>query len=178
MGANRIPAPSVKEEIMMDKPDYSLAASVAEYLDGRAQVTISELARGVLSIEQPGTADQRRLAIVIERTGWIRGQRTKTARYWTRPADGDAPRTGEGDAFQGPSSAGDAPDQAPQIKVTHLVADKPLSLEDRIAAAVAASKIEPAAPGGCMLNIRDGKGVYRACNRPVGSGGMFCRDHA
>jgi predicted P-loop ATPase len=62
---------------------------VSVWLVGKARTTVSEVARDALSIEAPriGTADQRRIAAVLERMGWHRLPKdTKGNRPWA-PAD-------------------------------------------------------------------------------------------
>jgi len=58
--------------------------AVAGYIKGRAEITVLEVARHGLFVETPklGTADQRRIAAILERLGWIRGTRTTTGRPW------------------------------------------------------------------------------------------------
>lgn len=58
--------------------------AVATYLTGKAQVTVLEVARGGLHVETPklGTADQRRIVAVLERLGWVRGERSMHGRPW------------------------------------------------------------------------------------------------
>jgi predicted P-loop ATPase len=57
--------------------------------DGRIRtcVTIYQLAREALFIDtgKIGTADQRRIAAVLERSGWVRGKRQMTGMQWQRP---------------------------------------------------------------------------------------------
>lgn len=64
--------------------------AVAEWLPGKAKVTLLEVARSALHIETAklGTADQRRVAAVLERLGWERGKRDGTAgeRSWLKGA--------------------------------------------------------------------------------------------
>jgi predicted P-loop ATPase len=61
--------------------------SIAEYLDGKAKVTLMEVAEQVLSIEvgRFGTRDQNRLKAVLESLGWYRGERTGSGRPWLSP---------------------------------------------------------------------------------------------
>jgi len=49
--------------------------TIAGWVDGRSQVTISEVAREALKIETQriGTIEQRRIAATLERLGWRRG---------------------------------------------------------------------------------------------------------
>jgi predicted P-loop ATPase len=58
--------------------------NIREYLDTNARVTIGEVAREALHIETPriGTAEQRRIAAVLENLGWKRGKREYTGRRW------------------------------------------------------------------------------------------------
>jgi predicted P-loop ATPase len=75
-------------------------AMVSEWLDEREQndaakgetthVTIGEVATGALNFERSrlGTADQRRIAAVLERLGWQRGRRgSDGSRRWERAND-------------------------------------------------------------------------------------------
>jgi predicted P-loop ATPase len=64
--------------------------AVATYLAGKAQVTVLEVARGGLHVETPklGTADQRRIVAVLQRLGWVRGERTNSGRPWVPGAGG------------------------------------------------------------------------------------------
>ena len=52
--------------------------TVTRYLEGRERVSVGEIATDALSFEtrRIGTADQRRIAAILERAGW------KSARDW------------------------------------------------------------------------------------------------
>jgi predicted P-loop ATPase len=58
--------------------------NIREYLDTHARVTIGEVAREALHIETPriGTAEQRRIAAVLDNLGWKRGKREYTGKRW------------------------------------------------------------------------------------------------
>ncbi len=66
--------------------DDAWAEAVVEWLRSRERTTILEVARGALGMETSriGTADQRRVAAVLERLGWTRGARTAHGRPWVR----------------------------------------------------------------------------------------------
>lgn len=53
----------------------------------RNGVTILDIAQHGLHMETPrlGTADQRRIAAILEHLGWTRGERTMAGRPWNRP---------------------------------------------------------------------------------------------
>lgn len=57
---------------------------VAEFLHNRRETTVHQVAKEALFIETPklGTGEQRRITAILERMGWDRGARTKTARPW------------------------------------------------------------------------------------------------
>jgi predicted P-loop ATPase len=60
---------------------------IENYLTGRSQLTVIEIARGALGFDiaaRIGTADQRRIVASLERLGWVRGSRTGKARLWVR----------------------------------------------------------------------------------------------
>ena len=58
--------------------------TIADWLKGKTKVTIGEIARGALSIETPriGTADQRRIAAVLELLGWQRLPKDWQGKRW------------------------------------------------------------------------------------------------
>ena len=58
--------------------------TIADWLKGKTKVTIGEIARGALSIETPriGTADQRRIAAVLELLGWRRLSKDWQGKRW------------------------------------------------------------------------------------------------
>ena len=61
--------------------------TIAAYLDKHAKVTIGEVARTAVGIETPriGTADQRRIAAVLEQLGWKRRLKDwEGNRWWTK----------------------------------------------------------------------------------------------
>jgi predicted P-loop ATPase len=61
--------------------------SIRTYLASAAKVTVSQVARGALSIEthRIGTADQRRISAAMERLGWQRGVKDwEGNRWWTK----------------------------------------------------------------------------------------------
>ena len=62
---------------------------VSRFLTGRDKTTVTEVAREGLFIDVPkiGTADQRRIAAIMERLGWVRGERTMHGRPWARRHD-------------------------------------------------------------------------------------------
>jgi len=62
-------------------------ATGASHDHPRQEVTILDTARGALHIDTPklGTADQRRIAAILEHLGWIRGPRRGAKRPWMRP---------------------------------------------------------------------------------------------
>jgi predicted P-loop ATPase len=63
--------------------------AIAGFLPGRTHTTVLEVARDALHIDTPkiGTADQRRISAALEVLGWVRGERTRTARPWQRRRD-------------------------------------------------------------------------------------------
>ena len=58
--------------------------TIAAYLDKHAKVTIGEVARAAIGIETPriGTADQRRIAAVLEQLGWRRLKKDWEGNRW------------------------------------------------------------------------------------------------
>jgi predicted P-loop ATPase len=58
--------------------------TIAAYLDKHAKVTIGEVARAAVGIETPriGTADQRRVAAVLEQLGWRRQKKDWEGNRW------------------------------------------------------------------------------------------------
>lgn len=61
--------------------------AIAEWLPGRASVTILQVANGALSMETQklGTADQRRISAALERLNWSRGPRGNAGeRLWVK----------------------------------------------------------------------------------------------
>ncbi len=58
--------------------------AVLKWLQDKAETTVLAVARGALYIDTPklGTADQRRIAAILERLGWVRQQRTKDGIPW------------------------------------------------------------------------------------------------
>jgi len=65
---------------------------IADFLPGKSQTTVLEVALQGLSFDKPklGTADQRRIVAALERLGWVRGARTSTARHYVRGSSNDA----------------------------------------------------------------------------------------
>jgi hypothetical protein len=57
---------------------------ISAFLAGRSRTTTMEVAREGLFMEVPriGTADQRRIASVLEALGWVRGKKTMTGVPW------------------------------------------------------------------------------------------------
>jgi predicted P-loop ATPase len=76
------------EHIMPEQADrYDADAwedTIREYIGTLARVTVSQVAREALHIETPriGTAEQRRIAAVLENLGWKRGKRDYTGTRW------------------------------------------------------------------------------------------------
>ena len=67
--------------------------TIAPFLLGKNQTTVSEVAKKALQIVAPklGTADQRRISAVLERLHWTRGKRSGAIRPWVpRGAASDA----------------------------------------------------------------------------------------
>ena len=60
--------------------------AIAKHLVGKQDVTISEVALQALHLvtARLGTAEQRRIAAVLEKLGWERGKATATRRPWKR----------------------------------------------------------------------------------------------
>jgi predicted P-loop ATPase len=60
--------------------------AITGFLRGRAEVTISEIAKEALFLttDKIGTADQRRIRAILVRDGWVEGKRTTTRRPWVR----------------------------------------------------------------------------------------------
>ena len=58
--------------------------TIAGYLDGQSRVTVGQIARDALDIETPriGTADQRRIAAVLELQGWHRLPKDWQGKRW------------------------------------------------------------------------------------------------
>jgi predicted P-loop ATPase len=62
--------------------------AITDFLEGRKDVTVLEVARGALSIDTAklGTVDQRRVTAILERLGWVRGKMgSKGRRPWVIP---------------------------------------------------------------------------------------------
>jgi predicted P-loop ATPase len=59
---------------------------IAEFLQFKDKVTVGEVARNALFLDTPriGTADQRRIAAVMERLGWKPGKREAHKRWWIK----------------------------------------------------------------------------------------------
>jgi predicted P-loop ATPase len=62
--------------------------TIATFLSGRSRVTLSEIARDALGMDnrQIGTLDQRRIRAALLRLEWIEGKRTGKGRWWV-PSD-------------------------------------------------------------------------------------------
>lgn len=56
---------------------------IAEFLTDASKTTVADVAEGALHIEEPGTADQRRIAAILAALGWT-PQRDKHGRWWQR----------------------------------------------------------------------------------------------
>jgi predicted P-loop ATPase len=58
--------------------------NISTYLDGRAKVTISQVAREALDLETPriGTAEQRRIAATLDQLGWKRLPKGWDGKRW------------------------------------------------------------------------------------------------
>jgi len=66
-----------------------LRGLVSESSHDNLKVTVGQVARSALGFENAsriGTADQRRIAAVMERLGWRRGKRQEGHRWWVKPA--------------------------------------------------------------------------------------------
>jgi predicted P-loop ATPase len=63
--------------------------AISEFLKGKSQTTISEVAKKALRIDMPklGTAEQRRVGAALERLGWTRGKRAGATRPWVPPGE-------------------------------------------------------------------------------------------
>ena len=63
---------------------------IAEWLEGRSQTTVGDVAIGALAFERAkiGTVDQRRITAILGRLGWTRGTRGGAggSRLWVREA--------------------------------------------------------------------------------------------
>ncbi|BDG74052.1 virulence-associated E family protein [Roseomonas fluvialis] len=59
---------------------------IATWLDGRAQVTLLDVATQAIGLDRSkvGTQEQRRIAAALERLGWVRGKRTNSGLPWVR----------------------------------------------------------------------------------------------
>lgn len=66
--------------------EQSVAEWIAKPPPGKTDVTIKEVACGALgmAVGHVGTAEQRRIAAVLEKLGWERGKATATRRPWKR----------------------------------------------------------------------------------------------
>jgi len=60
--------------------------AIGEWLVGRDRCTLLDVARSALFIETPrlGTVDQRRIAVALERLGWV-AKRSNSGRWWQAP---------------------------------------------------------------------------------------------
>ena len=58
--------------------------SIATYVNSVTRVTVGQIAREALFIETPriGTADQRRIAAILELLGWRRQPKDREGRRW------------------------------------------------------------------------------------------------
>jgi predicted P-loop ATPase len=58
--------------------------NIAHYIAPLSKATIGQIAREGVGITTPnlGTADQRRIAVALERLGWIRLKRSYDGRWW------------------------------------------------------------------------------------------------
>ncbi len=67
--------------------DDAWEESITEYLKGKERVTVGEIAKLALFIETPriGTADQRRIAAVLEMLGWHRLPVDWQGKRWWAP---------------------------------------------------------------------------------------------
>lgn len=63
-------------------------SAIAAFLEPKTRTMILEVAREALHIDVPrlGTAEQRRIAAILERMGWSRGTKTEHGVPWLRPA--------------------------------------------------------------------------------------------
>lgn len=61
---------------------------VADYLERRLEVTITDIAKQAIGIDAShiGTSEQRRIAAILDRLGWERGRRRSDGRPWVREA--------------------------------------------------------------------------------------------
>jgi hypothetical protein len=62
---------------------------LSEFLKGKSQTTISEVAKKALQIDMPKLrpAEQRRVGAALERLGWTRGKCTGATRPWVPPGE-------------------------------------------------------------------------------------------
>ena len=66
--------------------------AIAQALLGQSHVTVGKLAQEALGVEigKLGTIEQRRITAILERLGWVRGERTMRGRPWIRAGRHDA----------------------------------------------------------------------------------------
>jgi predicted P-loop ATPase len=87
-GANWWPDADFEAEHIRKQQDARFEAdaweeAISGWLKDKPRATVLEVARGALGIETAklGTADQRRISAILERTGWVRA-RIGAARWW------------------------------------------------------------------------------------------------
>ena len=92
-GARWWPDPAFEGEVIAPQQearfeDDAWREPIERWLADKTQTTIGECAVKALCFDQTkiGTADQRRIATVLERVGWARGARTEKGRFWIRRA--------------------------------------------------------------------------------------------
>ena len=92
-GARWWPDPAFEGEVIAPQQeaqfeDDAWREPIERWLADKTQTTIGECAVKALCFDQTkiGTADQRRIATVLERVGWERGARTEKGRFWIRRA--------------------------------------------------------------------------------------------
>lgn len=107
------PAPSTQDNLFRQiaEPNDEWLRPIADYLAEVSRTTIADVAEA-LHIEEPGTADQRRIVTILTTLGWS-PRRDKYGRWWAR---GDSIHAGDGIGYSG-DSIGDSTDSSAVTRI-------------------------------------------------------------